>query len=265
MTMPEGDTVWQTARSLDVLVGQELTASDFRVPNLATTDLAGRTVLASASRGKHLLLRLSGEVTVHTHLKMEGRWDVQRLGTPWRRGAHQARVVLQTDQTEAVGYAVLVDVVPTAAEESLVGHLGPDLLGPDWDAEEAVRRLQRLPHVPVGEALLDQRNLAGIGNIYRAETCFLAGVNPHRPVAEVTNLATVVLLAQRLLEVHRDKHSRVTTGDTRPGRRMWVYQRRGGCLRCATPIRSGTLGPAGQERTIWWCPSCQPPTEPTGS
>lgn len=255
--MPEGDTVWQTARRLDVLTGQVLTASDFRIPSLATADLAGRTVLETVSRGKHLLTRLEDGMTLHSHLRMEGRWDLHAPGTAWRRPAHQARVVLRTERTEAVGFSVLVDLVATAAEESLVGHLGPDLLGPDWDREEAVRRLRRLPHVPIGEALLDQRNLAGIGNVYRAEICFLAGVDPHRPVSSVTNLTQLVTLAERLLEVHRDKHSRVTTGDTRPGRRVWVYRRRGPCLRCGTPIRTGELGPEGAERTVWWCPSCQ--------
>lgn len=257
--MPEGDTVWQTARRLDVLVGQTLTGSDFRIPSLATADLAGRTVLESASRGKHLLLRLTDGMTLHTHLKMEGRWDVQALGTRWHRPEHEARVVLRTQQTEAIGFSVLVDLVATPAEHSLVGHLGPDLLGADWDPAEAERRLRSLPHLPIGQALLDQRNLAGIGNVYRAELCFLAGVDPHTPVSEVTNLARIVTLAHQLLDHHRDKHSRVTTGDKRPGRRTWVYGRKGPCLRCGTRISTGELGPEGQERALWWCPSCQPP------
>lgn len=256
--MPEGDSVWHTARRLDVLVGQELTATDFRIPSLATTDLAGRTVLESASRGKHLLLRLEDQMTLHTHLKMEGRWDVQSLGTKWHRPEHEARVVLRTAKTEAIGFSVLVDLIATPAEHSLVGHLGPDLLGTDWDADEAERRLRGLPHVPIGQALLDQRNLAGIGNVYRAELCFLAGVDPHTPVSEVTNLPRMVTLAHQLLDHHRDKHSRITTGDKRPGRRLWVYGRKGPCLRCGTRILTGELGPEGQERTLWWCPSCQP-------
>ena len=255
--MPEGDTVYQTARSLDVLSGQVLTASDFRIPSLATSDLAGRTVLETISRGKHLLIRLEGEMTLHSHLKMEGAWDVQRPGARWRRPEHEARAILRTEKTEAIGYSVLLDLVPTPGESSVVGHLGPDLLGPDWDADEAVRRLERLPHLPVGEALLDQRNLAGIGNVYRAEACFVAGFDPHTPVAEVDNLPRLVAIAHRMLVIHKDRRSRVTTGDTRPGRRLWVYGRRGPCLRCGTPILSGELGPEGQERAVWWCPSCQ--------
>jgi endonuclease-8 len=257
--MPEGDSVWRTARRLDVLTGQVLTRSDFRIPTLATVDLAGRKVLETVSRGKHLLTRLEHGVTLHSHLKMEGRWDVQAAGSAWRRPEHEARVVLQTASLEAVGFSVLLDVVATAAEDTLVGHLGPDLLGPDWDAQVAIDRLQRLPHIALGEALLDQRNLAGIGNIYRAETCFLAGVAPRTPVSDVANLARVVGLAHRMLDVHRDRASRVTTGDRRPGRRLWVYKRQGPCLRCGTTILADELGPAGQERTVWWCPSCQPP------
>ncbi len=257
--MPEGDTVWQTARRLDALDGQVLTASDFRVPSLATVDLSGRTVLETVSRGKHLLTRLSDGMTLHSHLRMEGRWDVQATGRPWRRPEHEARVVLRTAETEAIGYAVLIDLVATMAESSLVGHLGPDLLGPDWDPLEALKRLRRQEHVPIGVALLDQRNLAGIGNVYRAEACFLAGVDPHTPVGDLPDLPKVVVIAHRLLETHRDKHSRITTGDRRPGRRLWVYRRQGGCLRCGTTILVDELGPEGEARTVWWCPSCQPP------
>lgn len=257
--MPEGDSVYQTARSLDALAGQVLTGTDFRIPSLATTDLAGRTVLETVSRGKHLLTRLAGEMTVHSHLKMEGRWDVQPFGARWRRPEHEARVVLTTEKTQAIGYSVLLDLIPTPSESSLVGHLGPDLLGPDWDPEEALRRLERRAHVPIGEALLDQRNLAGIGNVYRAELCFLSGVDPHAPVSAVPDLPRMVARAKQLLEAHRDRHSRITTGDSRPGRRLWVYRRKGPCLRCGTPIEYGELGPEGQERSVWWCPSCQPP------
>ena len=257
--MPEGDSVWQTARRLAVLSGQRLTQSDFRIPSLATVDLAGRRVIETVSRGKHLLTRVDGDATLHSHLRMEGRWDVQPGGSRWRRPAHEARVVLRTDTHEAIGYSVLVDLVPTAEEDALVGHLGPDLLGPDWDAEEAVRRIAAAPDVPIGEALLDQRNLAGIGNVYRAELCFIAGVDPQTPVADVPDLPRMVARAHALLVAHRDRPERITTGDRRPGRRLWVYRRRGPCLRCGTPIEVGELGPEGQERTVWWCPRCQPP------
>ncbi|MCW2779742.1 MAG: DNA-binding glycosylase/AP lyase [Marmoricola sp.] len=257
--MPEGDSVWQTARRLDALSGQVLTGRDFRIPSLATTDLTGRRVLGTVSRGKHLLTRFQDGITLHSHLRMEGSWDVATPGSPWRRAEHEVRAVLRTEKTQAVGYAILLDIVPTEAESSLVGHLGPDLLGDDWDPVEAIRRLQRFGHVSVGEAMLDQRNLAGIGNIYRAEACFLAGVDPHTRVDAVRNLPKLIAIAHQLLDTHRDRHSRITTGDRRPGRRLWVYRRHGPCLRCTTPIRTDELGSDGQERTVWWCPSCQPP------
>jgi endonuclease VIII len=257
--MPEGDNVWQTARRLSALTGEVLTRSDFRVPSLATTDLAGRQVIETVSRGKHLLTRLENDVTIHSHLKMEGRWDVQPAGSRWRRPAHEARAVLVTDSHEAIGFSVLLDVVPTTEEHTLVGHLGPDLLGPDWDAEEAVRRIAAGPDVPIGQALLDQRNLAGLGNVYRAEICFLAGLDPRTPVRDVPDLPRLVTRAHHLITANRDRPDRITTGDRRPGRRLWVYRRRGPCLRCGTAIEVGELGPEGQERALWWCPRCQPP------
>jgi endonuclease VIII len=257
--MPEGDNVWQTARRLSALTGEVLTRSDFRVPSLATTDLAGRQVIETLSRGKHLLTRLENDVTIHSHLKMEGRWDVQPAGSRWRRPAHEARAVLVTDSHEAIGFSVLLDVVPTTEEHTLVGHLGPDLLGPDWDAEEAVRRIAAGPDVPIGQALLDQRNLAGLGNVYRAEICFLAGLDPRTPVRDVPDLPRLVTRAHQLITANRDRPDRITTGDRRPGRRLWIYRRRGPCLRCGTAIEVGELGPEGQERALWWCPRCQPP------
>jgi endonuclease VIII len=257
--MPEGDNVWQTARRLSALTGEVLTSSDFRVPSLATTDLAGRQVIETLSRGKHLLTRLENDVTIHSHLKMEGRWDVQPAGSRWRRPAHEARAVLVTDSHEAIGFSVLLDVVPTTEEHTLVGHLGPDLLGPDWDAEEAVRRIAAGPDVPIGQALLDQRNLAGLGNVYRAEICFLAGLDPRTPVRDVPDLPRLVTRAHQLITANRDRPDRITTGDRRPGRRLWIYRRRGPCLRCGTAIEVGELGPEGQERALWWCPRCQPP------
>jgi len=251
--VPEGDTVWRTARHLDrALSGQALTATDFRVPDLATTDLSGHTVRATVSRGKHLLTRID-DLTLHTHLKMEGAWHLYRPRTPWRRPAHEARVVLTTEAWVAVGFALgVVELI--AEEQTVVGHLGPDLLGPDWDAREAVRRLRATPDRPVGEALLDQRNLAGIGNIYRSELCFLAGVRPDAPVSAVSDLDRLVGRAKALLEANKERVEQSTTGDLRAGRRTWVYRQRT-CRRCATAVQ---VGQDDRERATYWCPSCQP-------
>ena len=158
--MPEGDTVWRQARDLRaVLEGQVLTLSDFRVPAFATLDLSGETVAAVQSRGKHLLMFIGAHV-IHSHLSMEGHWDIYPLATSaraarWRRPAFTARVVLQTQQVSAVGFSLgKLEVLPAAAVSDVVGHLGPDLLGPDWDAAEAMRRLLGDPGRAVGLALI---------------------------------------------------------------------------------------------------------------
>jgi endonuclease VIII len=258
--MPEGDVVWRTASQLhEALTGRKLTRSDFRVPRFATTDLTGRTVTETVSRGKHLLTRVEGDITVHTHLKMEGTWRISAAaGYPLRD--HRIRLVLANEQYQAVGQSLgIVEVLRTSRESTVVGHLGPDLLGPDWDAAEAVRRLSEQPGRTIGEALLDQRNLAGLGTIYRAETLFLRGVNPWRPVGEITDLTGLVELAQRLLDANKTRIGTVTTGSAARGQQMWVYGRAGQrCRRCGTLILRGSLGPELEERIAVWCPHCQP-------
>jgi endonuclease-8 len=261
--MPEGDVVWRAARQLDAaLAGRVLTRSDFRVPRYATTDLTGRTVLEVISRGKHMLTRVEADVTVHTHLRMDGSWRVWPAGRYPPRD-HRVRLVLENSRWQAVGFALgMVDVLPTAREDSVVGHLGPDLLGPDWDLDEAVRRLQGQPGRPVAEALLDQRNLAGIGNFYKAEALFLRGVSPWQPVGATADLEDLVELARRLLTANKDRAGQVTTGNPARGEEAWVYRRAGRpCRRCGTPIRAeghAAHGNATGERVTFWCPACQP-------
>ncbi|MGW3897124.1 DNA-formamidopyrimidine glycosylase family protein [Micromonospora profundi] len=260
--MPEGDTVWNTARVLHrALAGAQLTGSDFRVPRLATTDLTGWTVRESASRGKHLLLRLAAldgtHWTLHSHLRMDGAWRAYAPGERWSgRPAHLIRVVLRSPGAVAVGYHLHdLALVPTAEEDELVGHLGPDLLGPDWDAAEAVRRLAARPTETIGEALLDQRNLAGVGNLYKCEVLFLRGVSPWTPVGAVPDLPATVALAQRLLAANRGRWTQSTTGSLHRGQTSYVYGRRAQpCRRCGTAIRKEELG----ERVTYWCPVCQP-------
>jgi endonuclease VIII len=257
--MPEGDVVWRTARQLhDALAGRVLVRSDFRVPRFATTDLTGRAVTETVSRGKHLLTRVEGDVTVHTHLRMEGSWRIgPAAGYPLRD--HRIRLVLANSQWQAVGRQLgLVEVLRTSKESLAVGHLGPDLLGPDWDSGEAVRRLTADPDRAVGEALMDQSNLAGIGNLYKAETLFLRGVSPWRPVGEVGGLPELVELARRLLEANKARIGQVTTGNPARGEQTWVYGRAGQpCRRCRTVIRRADQGPVSEERVTFWCPRCQ--------
>lgn len=272
--MPEGDTVWNTAHVLDrALAGDVIRHSDFRVPSLATVDLAGWTIRGCVSRGKHLLLRMVGPgyderaMTLHSHLRMDGAWRVYTTGEPWRgRPAHLIRVVLRTLTTVAVGYHLHdLTLIPTGEEESLVGHLGPDLLAPEvggpgsgagsWDAAEAVRRLRQHPDQTLAEALLDQRNLAGIGNLYRAEILFLRGIHPSTTVANVEDLDAVVELARRLLLANRGRWTQATTGSLRRGEEVYVYRRAGAaCRRCGTLVERDTLG----DRAVFWCPGCQP-------
>jgi endonuclease VIII len=258
--MPEGDTVWRTARRLhQALSGRVLLRSDFRVPQWAQLDLTGQLVTETVSRGKHLLTRLP-EVTVHTHLKMEGSWHVYRVESPWRSPGFQARLVLANDTWQAVGFRLgAVDVVERSAEHTLIGHLGPDLLGPDWSLEQALTRMSADAERPVGEALLDQRNLSGIGNMYKAEACFLVGVHPFTPVGQVDVLPQLVEKARRLLQANLDRADQTTTGDLRRGHRLWVYGRRGQpCRRCGTKIQAVEAGTDGTERVTYWCPRCQP-------
>ncbi|MEU1755309.1 DNA-formamidopyrimidine glycosylase family protein [Micromonospora matsumotoense] len=268
--MPEGDTVWNTARVLHrALAGTRLTGSDFRVPTLATTDLSGWTVRESASRGKHLLLRLTAPPqaaptaawTLHSHLRMDGVWRAYAPGERWTaRPAHLIRVVLRSPEAVAVGYHLHeLALLPTVDEERLLGHLGPDLLGTDWDPDEAVRRLAAAPEVTIGEALLDQRNLAGVGNLYKCELLFLRGLSPWTPVGAVPDLAGTVALAQRLLAANRGRWTQSTTGSLRRGQTSYVYGRRAQpCRRCGTAIGKEELG----DRVTYWCPTCQPPPAP---
>ncbi|MDQ3767585.1 MAG: DNA glycosylase [Actinomycetota bacterium] len=257
--MPEGDTVYLAATRLNgALAGQPLTKTDFRVPRFATMDLSGRRIRHVAARGKHLLFRIEDGVTLHTHFMMDGAWRLYRPGERWRGPAFQARAVLETPPWVAVGFKLAVtELIPTAGEHEIVGHLGPDLLGPDWDPSEALRRLKAQGDRPLGDALLDQTVMAGLGNVYKCEVCWLKGLDPWLRVSDAGDLKGVVDLAKRLIEANRTIGSQVTTGDLRRGRGQWVYARAGRpCRRCGTPIRRRH---EGGERVTYWCPHCQPP------
>jgi endonuclease-8 len=260
--VPEGDTVWLASKRMhDAFAGRVLTRSDLRVPRHATADLAGRAVLEVRPRGKHMLTRVDGGLTLHTHFRMDGRWELRRAGERRRGGpAHQVRVVLENAEWHAVGYRLHdVLLLPTAEEDRVVGHLGPDLLGPDWDPDEAVRRLAGQPDREIGEALLDQRLLAGVGNLYKAETLFLCGVSPFAQVDDVPDLSKVVATAHRLLLANRDHPEQSTTGSLRRGETHWVYDRsRHPCRRCGGAVSVADQGDPPYQRVTWWCPHCQP-------
>jgi len=254
--MPEGDTVYRAAKDLRAaLAGQVLTRSDFRVPRFATVDLSGQTVTEVIPRGKHLLTRTSADLTIHTHLKMEGRWRIRPASERVREN-YRIRLILANREWQAAGYDLgTTELLPTSREDEITGHLGPDLLGPDWDPDEAARRLRADPDRSAAEALLDQRNLAGIGNVYKSEILFLRGIRPWRPVRGIKDVDGLVNLAHRMLDANKDRVERVTTGVPRRGQQVWVYGRGGQpCRRCGTRIRQSELG----DRVTYWCPSCQP-------
>lgn len=267
--MPEGDVVRRTARRLDAaLAGATLTVADLRVPALATTDLVGHDVEEVVAVGKHLLVRIAPALTLHAHLRMDGAWNVFHAGDRWDAGpGHEIRVVLGNERWTVVGYRVHdLALVRRADEPTLVGHLGPDILDADWDAARALRHVGATPGRAVGEAMLDQRCVAGIGNLYACEALFLSGVDPWLPCEQVADLAAVLDTARRLMSANLERTTQATTGDTRPGREHWVYRRSGRpCRRCGTTVRRAEQGPPLQERARYWCPTCQPGAGPSAS
>lgn len=260
--MPEGDTVWLTAKRLHAALGaRELSTFDLRVPALATVDLRGDSVCEALARGKHILIRLAGGLTLHNHLRMDGSWHIVRDGERPRGGpAHQIRALLGNREWLTAGFRVHdLRLVPTADEDQLVGHLGPDLLGPDWDAAGAVTRLAAQADRPIAEALLDQSNLAGIGNLYKSEILYVTRTHPWTPTASVRDLVGMVDTAHRLLWRNRDHPEQSTTGSLARGAQHWVYLRSGQpCRRCGETIRTALQGPPGHQRSTYWCPACQP-------
>lgn len=255
--------MWRTARRLhESLAGVVLVGSDLRVPSLATRDLSGRRTVEVVPRGKHLLHRLEGGITLHSHLRMEGSWRIAPVSARSAAGRrHTVRALLWTTRHVAIGDQLgMLDLIRTTEEARLVGHLGPDLLAPGFDAELALANLLRERRRPVAEALLDQRNLAGIGTIYASEPLFEHGVDPWATVGDLSDgvLAAVVDTARNHMVRSARLGYTVTTGraDRRP--ETWVFGRKGQpCRRCGTPIAQGTVGQPPHERLLSYCPACQ--------
>ncbi|MEP7332180.1 MAG: DNA-formamidopyrimidine glycosylase family protein [Terracoccus sp.] len=267
--MPEGDTVWRTAARLDqALAGKQTIESDLRWPEISTADLTGRRTLEVVSRGKHILHRFEGGLTLHSHLRMEGQWRIEatpRLPRRWRTSSQLRALVAASDWT-ALGLRLgMLDLVPTAREGDLVGHLGPDVLGPDWDAGQAVENLARAA-VPVGQALLDQRNLAGVGTMWCAETLFLEKLNPWVTASELgrPRLERIVARAHRLIDNGKNHAVQSSTGSYRLGEAHYAHARSGRpCRRCGATVRVAPIGQPPQERTMFYCPGCQGGLGPT--
>ncbi|MCU1537985.1 MAG: DNA-(apurinic or apyrimidinic site) lyase [Humibacillus sp.] len=267
--MPEGDTVWRTAQRLHAaLAGRTIVAADLRWPEISTADLSGRETLEVVSRGKHVLHRIEGGLTLHSHLRMEGQWRIEAtptLAARWRRN-QQLRALVSAPDWTALGLRLgMLDLVPTAREGDLVGHLGPDVLGPDWDAGLAVDNVIG-SRMPIGQALLDQRHLAGVGTMWCAEALFMERVAPWglthelgRPVVE-----RVVARAHRLIDNGKNHAVQTSTGSYRLDDAHYVHARSGRpCRRCGTTVRVAPIGVPPQERTMFYCPRCQGGLGPT--
>jgi len=273
--VPEGDTIFKTAAALrPLLQGQPVLDAKARTPGPAIERVIGSSVVSVEPTGKHLVIRFSNGLALHTHLRMAGAWHRYAPGERWRKPAWQARVVLQVPEHVVVCFNA--PVAELMDERAIILHpslrqLGPDLLAPDFDPESAVARLQARPAMQIAEALLDQRALAGIGNVFKSEVLFLERVNPFTLVSSLKpdDLQRLVATAHRLLHhnVRPAAPARITTrdaphADLRAGApSLWVYNRtKRPCLRCHTPIQSRRQGELN--RMTYWCPTCQPKPAP---
>jgi endonuclease-8 len=266
--MPEGDTIFRTAEVLRaVLLNRRVTNARAqprpglrRVPDLSR--LIGATVTQVEARGKHLLIGFDNGLTMRSHLRMSGSWHRYRPGERWHRPARQASAILET--AEAVAVAFNTPVVELLTDTDLrrsraLVTLGPDLLGAEFDADEALRRLRDRGKEQLGNALLDQRAVAGIGNVYKSEVAFLESLDPWATVDafEDDELVGALRTARRLMQANVRGGGRITTGSSSRGEGLWVYGRAGRpCRRCGTPIQLRRQGDLA--RQTFWCPRCQP-------
>jgi endonuclease-8 len=281
--MPEGDSIFRAARTLNrALAGRTVTQFESVFPHLTRVDrdqpLRGRTVERVESRGKHLLMWLSGGLVLRTHMRMNGSWHVYRPGERWQRPHHDMRIAIRTPDFEAIAFNVPVAELLAARDverQRDLRELGPDPLSDTFDEAEAVARLTARGDLEIAEALLDQRAIAGIGNIYKSETLFACGVNPFTSVRDLEPavVARLVTTATKLMRANvRDASGsgivtytglRRTTGRADPSARLWVYGRGGKpCRRCGTPVSQKKQGP--NARSTYWCERCQPRVDSGG-
>jgi endonuclease-8 len=268
--MPEGDTIFRAARTLHrALAGRIVTRFESVLPGLARYPVAGRAIESVTSRGKHLLFAFSGDLVLRTHMRMNGSWHLYRRGDRWQRPTRDMRVLVETAEAVAVGFNVPIAELLTSRELSRHNELlalGPDLLGAEFDRDEALRRLRERARDPIGDALLNQRVLSGIGNMFKSEILFMARIDPFTPVAELSDasLRGIVEISLKQLRVNVASRSRTmaptggrrTTGSLHPSKGLWVYGRGGqACRRCGTGIRATKTGL--DARLTYWCPRCQ--------
>jgi endonuclease-8 len=273
--MPEGDTVFRIAQTLQkYMAGRLVTRFESVYPALTRIaedhPVVGRTIDAVSARGKHLLMMFSGDLVLRTHLRMNGSWHIYPVGDRWQRPARDMRVLVCTQDACAVGFNIPVAELLSTRElgrHRQLQSLGPDLLGEPFDSNEVVRRIRARGRDPVAEVLLDQRVVAGMGNVFKSEVLFLAGVDPFTPVAALTDadLDRIVDISRKQLAANVMGRSqtlspafgRRTTRSLDPNEKLWVYSRGGrACRRCGTAIQSSKSGP--DARLTYWCPTCQP-------
>lgn len=261
--MPEGDTVHRTADRLDrALAGRVVERAELRWPSVPDVDLTGSRTLEVVARGKHLLHRFDTGATLHTHLRMEGQWRVEHPGAATQRALRRpdVRAAVLTDTWSAVGLRLgMLDLVATAREDDLVGHLGPDVLGPDWDPDLVAARLTASDRL-VGDLLLDQRVLAGVGTFWASEILFVERVLPWTPGRDLDPAVATRLLDRlhRLMDLARRTGWQASTGVQRSGEEAYVHARSGRpCRRCGDTVRVAMTGAAPRERTLFSCPTCQ--------
>jgi endonuclease VIII len=275
--MPEGDTIYRAARTLNLaLAGQTVTSFESVLPHLSRVEVdqgvIGRTVEKVVAQGKWLLICFSGDLILLSHMLMSGSWHIYRPGETWQRRRHHMRVVIATSKILAVAFNVPITEFHTA--ESLTRRegfrsVGPSTLAENFDESEVIARLRARPDLEIGVTLLTQSLLSGIGNVFKSEICFACGINPFRPVSDLTDddLRCLVSKARKFMlanitEASSDKITtyvpmRRTTGRANVSERLWVYKRTGEpCRRCGSAIISRKQG--FDARTTFWCPRCQP-------
>lgn len=279
--MPEGDTIFRAAATMNrVLANRVVTAFDCVFPLVMRVAdqhaVVGRTIESVTSRGKHLLMEFSGGLVLHTHMRMNGSWHLYPEGARWQRPLRDARVVVGCEGVVAVGFTVpIVELLPARdlARHEGLRALGPDLLAADFDRDEVARRIRAHGRDAIGDVLLNQRVVAGVGNVFRSEVLFLAGVNPLRAAGDLDDETVVRVIgkARELLRANVMDESqtlsrgigRRTTRSMDPDEKLWVYRRSGRpCRRCGAPIQVRKSG--ADARIVYWCPMCQPETDSEG-
>jgi endonuclease-8 len=266
--VPEGDTIHRAARTLHAaLAGRVITRFETVFAQLARVDhdapLAGRTVESVSAAGKNLLMHFSGDLHLRTHMRMNGSWHIYKPGEHWRMRRSDMRIVLETDEWVAVAFNVPVaefhDSRSLERQEDLL-RIGPDLIGEEFDLDEALRRIRAKPDEEIADVLLNQRVVSGIGNEYKSELLFMTRISPFAPVAGLTDeqLMSVLRTARKVMVANVNKRSgaRITTFSLNPNEKQYVYGRGGQpCRRCGTPVQYAKQGK--DARGTYWCSKCQ--------